>query len=238
MEFWGFKHIIEEVPYRVQEAKIKNEIEVLEFSLPIGMNISQDCIPRELSDPQLVAVHALGEKVAAHERNNEDQVLDAFCGHDGPYAIEYFFCHAGVESGAGIDFDKSYLGFSRPDGGLTLETIKLNTSSLQFKNHPLFILNACESGKMDGRFYDGFVPKLMNMGACGVVGSDNKVPALFGAHFGLMLLQVFLGGKAIGAAVRSVRCQLLEAYHNPLGLIYRVFGDADVHLSRPLISHL
>jgi hypothetical protein len=234
--FWGFRHVIEEIPYRVQEKTTQTVIEIPPGQLPLGLNVNiqEDCLPRILSEPQAALMRSQAQ-VAVHERHTEAEVLAAFCGRDGPYEVEYFFCHAGVGGELGKSFDKSYLGLTQDAGGLTLDDIKLATFNQRFPNCPLFILNACESGRMDGRFYDGFVPKFMNMGACAVVGTDNTVPALFGAHFGLELLRAFLQGEALGAALRAVRVRLMEAHHNPLGLIYRVFGDADVRLSRPVL---
>jgi hypothetical protein len=88
--------------------------------------------------------------------------------------LEYFYCHAGTEGNQEGNFDQSYLGLTSSRRGLTLKEIQRLTTgrSRTFQENTLFILNACESVRMDGRFYDGFVPQFLGMGACAVVGTQ------------------------------------------------------------------
>jgi hypothetical protein len=85
---------------------------------------------------------------------------------------------------------------------------------------------------MDGRFYGGFVPVLLGLGAVTVVGTDCELPSLLGAHFGIGVIEALAAGTAIGEAIRSQRLRSIEEYGNPLGLIYRVFGDGEARLTR------
>lgn len=234
-EFWGFKHVIEEVPYRTHEEESEAVISVGEAPLRLGMNINRTKIQEVLIKPQLTRVQKLKHVVQVYPRFTEKDVLDALRGEGGQHQLEYFYCHAGTAGDPQKDFDQSYLGLTKDDTGLTLEDIKLATVDSRFQGNPLFILNACESAQMDGRFYDGFVPKFLNMGACAVVGTDCEVPSLFGAHFGMVLLEAFFRGSSIGEALLAVRKQFLAQYQNPLGLIYRIFGNTDVCLYRPII---
>jgi hypothetical protein len=63
------------------------------------------------------------------------------------------------------------------------------------RDAPVVFLNGCESGRMDGRFYDGFVPRFLTMGARVVLGTDCEVPAVFGAHFAMGSLEALLNGE-------------------------------------------
>jgi len=232
-EFWGFKHVIEEIPYRTSEEEPKDATSIEKNQLRIGMNISRT-IQKELTDPQLSFVKNIGSMGKSFERSKEEEVVAALQGMTEECQLEYFYCHAGTEGESQRNFDQSYIGLTRDDEGLTLEDIKLATAGCRFKGNPIFILNACESAQMDGRFYDGFVPQFLSMGACSVVGTDCELPSLFGAHFGILLLDALLRGNPIGDILLELRRHFLKKYKNPLGMIYRVFGNADAHLSNPI----
>ena len=233
----GFRHDIEEIPYRTSQRQVGEIITVEEgVKLPIGVNINRRKIQQALTQPQLEWVKKLDEILQTTERFTEDEVLDALHSEGGTKHIEYFYCHAGTRGDPHKDFDQSFLGLTRANQGLTLEDIRLTTLGRHFEGNPLFILNACESAQMDGQFYDGFVPQFLEMGACSVVGTDCKVPDIFGAHFGLLLLQGFFRGQSVGQALLSARRYFFEQYRNPLGLIYRAFGNMDAHLSRRVLE--
>jgi len=233
-DFWGFKHVIEEIPSSSRDQRIGESIEVGQDALPIAMNLNRVGTLRVLTEPQSKRLRQWAPAVGVIERFTENEVLDALSGKTPQGKLEYFFCHAGVEGNSQGHFDQSYLGLTSSANGLTLEDIKFATVNRTFQSRPVVFLNACESAKMDGRFYDGFVPRLLAMGACAVIGSDCDIPSLFGAHFGIRFLEGFLKSGTVGEVLLSVRKTLLDDYHNPLGLIYRVFGNADVKLSRSL----
>ncbi len=235
-DFWGFKHVIEEIPHRVRELEGRSVIPVGDEAFGIGMNINTTKISEAMTAPQMERARRWAPKLTASFRNTEEEVLAALGGKTLQQPLEYFYCHAGVGGDSEGDIDQSFLGLTSDTTGLTLESIKLQTVAHRFAGTPVFILNACESARMDGRFYDGFVPEFLSMGACAVVGSDARVPALFGAHFGLALLEGILKGDPLGEVLLAARQAFLRRRKNPLGLIYRVFGNADVHLETPLVQ--
>ncbi len=229
--FWGFRHVVEELPYQKRDTSLEQVIPTPP-ALGIGMNMNLTAIPKVLTDPQIRRIEATGAGVHVTPRFTEGEVKLALAGKAEQHSIEYFYCHAGTEEDAPGKFDRSYLGLTSAKTGLTLEEVKLSTYGKKLRGHPLFILNACESAHMDGRFYDGFVPRFLSLGACAVVGTDSKVPSLFGAHFGMELLEYLFQGGRLGTGVLQLRKDFLERYGNPLGLIYRVFGNADLRLER------
>jgi len=233
-DLWGFKHTIDEIPNRTRETIPATISPRAPDLLGVGMNVNQVSIERTLSEPQLDRVRNLGNRIALAERFTEGRVLEALQGGDGLRHLEYFYCHAGVAEAAKRDFDKAYIGLSAADHGLTLEEIKLATTERQLSGRPVVFLNACESVLMDGRFYDGFVPKFLSLGARAVIGSDCEIPSLFGGHFGMGFLDGFFAAKPIGELLLELRKRFLTEYQNPLGLIYRVFGNAEVRLAQPL----
>lgn len=239
-EFWGFKHTLEEVPYRTLEGEASGLIDPGGSLLTIGMNINHKNIPEGLTKPQLALLQRY--ETSVFPRYTEKEVREALQGvrKEGECALEYFYCHAGTGGNPEGSFDRSYLGLTSAKTGLTLKEIQRLTAGTgrkgRFKGNPLFILNACESVRMDGRFYDGFVPQFLGMGASAIVGTDCELPSLFGAHFGTAFLELVCQGVSIGEALLFLRKQFLVQNRYPLGLIYRVFGNADVRLSKPILQ--
>jgi hypothetical protein len=147
--FWGFKHIIEEIPYRTQGQESDLVIPVEETGLKIGMNINCTNIQEVLTKSQLSRIEALKSQVKMSTRFSEEEVIAALSAEEGQPQLEYFYCHAGTAGDPQKDFDRSYLGLTQATTGLTLEDIKLATVGLEFQNNPMFILNACASAQMD-----------------------------------------------------------------------------------------
>ncbi len=223
--FWGFRHIIEELPYRAQTPAV--EALSRQGGLLLGLNLNRNNLKHALIEPQ---VEVLSQRVTLiKERTSEAEVLDMLSLKQDHGRIEYFYCHAGADGTRTTGYEQSYLGMTSATQGLTLEDINLAAYGLSFQDRPLFILNACESAQMDGRFYDGFVPRLLKMGAAAVVGTECKVPEVLGAHLGLRLVEGLLDGDPLGETLRSARLDFLEKYNNPFGLLYRSFGNSDVH---------
>lgn len=234
-EFWGFKHIIEELPCRTRAEAAPSAIQVNNVPVKVGMNLNRSKIQEALINPHLSLLNRLASANQPPPRFEEPSVLDALKGKQPLGTVEYFFCHAGTGGDAKKNYDQSYLGLTGTNDGLTLLDIQLATVGRRFSSAPLFFLNACESSRMDGRFYDGFVPQFLDMGASAVVGTDCEVPSLFGAHLGIAFLKAFFSGASVGEALLSLRQRFLREYQNPLGLIYRVFGNTDVHVDTPIL---
>jgi hypothetical protein len=229
--FWGFKHTIEEIPKQTAVTDFCQAALSVE-RVSLGMNVNRAAIDAVLTEPQLNRIRNLAPGVGTIERFTESAVLDALRGKSGHGQLEYFYCHAAVDGNEQGDFDRSYIGLTSATKGLTLEDIKLATAGTQLEQRPVVFLNACESARMDGRFYDGFVPKFLAMGARAVVGTDCEAPSLLAAHVGMAFLEGFLEARPVGQIMLEQRKRLIDSYRNPLGLIYRVFGDADVRLER------
>jgi hypothetical protein len=135
--------------------------------------------------------------------------------------LEYFFCHAGTEAAP----DESWIKLTKKCNRLELWELPIDEG---VPGNPVIVLNACESGQLDGRFYDSFVRSFLSGGASVVIGTEMNVPATFGAQFGAGLLRAVFSNTSIGEALRQQRIHFLQAYGYPWGLLYRVWGNADV----------
>ena len=125
------------------------------------------------------------------------------------------------------------------DAKLTLGDLALDApTSTPLAGKPLVFINACESAELSPAFYDGFVPYFMAKGARGVVGTECKIPALFGAEWARRFFGRFLGGETLGEAFFALRREFLKKNGNPLGLLYAVHcdGDTQIHPVLPLVG--
>ncbi len=180
--------------------------------------------------------------------------------------IYYFFCHGYTERVAtDIQIDTelvqhfSHLAASNPttrpqsirdhlddlfdvsDSWLRLTHGRLPLTMLKelvpdrLTNHPLVFLNMCESAQVLPSISDGFVPFFIKRGARAVMGTECAMNTLFADEFARSFLTFFLAGRPAGEALMALRRHYLEQ-GNPLALAYTLYCDADLKLSRPLLS--
>jgi len=101
----------------------------------------------------------------------------------------------------------------------------------QLRGRPLVILNACASAAQSPLSDIGLISFFFQRGAQALIGSECKVPVIFGDVFGTALLEALLvQGQSVGAAIRDTRRMLIERDANPLGMIYSLLGRADMRL--------
>lgn len=148
--------------------------------------------------------------------------------------IVYFLCHASSPGLGGNPLDASMnLGQGGP---IVLKDLKSISPPQPFANRPLVFINACESGELDPRFYEGFVTYFVGKGARGVIGTECKVPVVVAIEFADRFFQRLLDGETVGDTTLGVRRELLAQHHNPLGLVYGVHCDADTRILPALLG--
>ncbi len=95
---------------------------------------------------------------------------------------------------------------------------------------PLVFLNGCHTTALDPGQALSFPARLVEVAAAaGVIGTEITNFEPLASAFAEECLARFLGGEAIGEAVRAARLALL-AQANPLGLIYIPFVLPSVRL--------
>jgi len=80
------------------------------------------------------------------------------------------------------------------------------------------------------------VPYFLAKGARGVIGTECEVPVVFAIEFAQRFFDRLLDGDPVGEGILSVRRHLVDEHHNPLGLMYSVYCDADTRVDPALLA--
>ena len=100
---------------------------------------------------------------------------------------------------------------------------------------PLIFLNACGSSRMNPMsatsFPRFFLEENRNRG---FIGTETNVPDSFAAEFSQRFYQGLLGGLSLGKAIHYAKWAMLQEKKNPLGILYTIYADPDLHVSKPV----
>lgn len=97
---------------------------------------------------------------------------------------------------------------------------------------PFVIFNACETGAGGNRAMNnnGFVGVLTKAGARVVIVTETPVWNNFAHHFGTHIVDSLLSGNSAQRALHKVRRDHLDRWHNPLGLVYTLYGNPSARI--------
>ena len=109
----------------------------------------------------------------------------------------------------------------------------IDTSQLApvtWENRPLVFINGCETAGFAPDALSPFIVKFVeDFGAAGVIGTEVPVWEPLARELAELFLPLFLGGMPAADALLAAR-RALWARHNPLGLVYTLYGPADLTL--------
>jgi len=218
--FWGFRHQIQE--------EIEGASARVRFT---GDPVIVAAVSPELDEEREHLQGPLGQLgQAAPERvrwiDSAEKLRGALVNFPGDCL--YFYGHALQD-----DPPTPTTSALRIDGlSVTVEEI-LEARGPMFQRPLVFVfLNGCETAPLNVWNKNSLAGLLCLQGQCRVccVTSFAEVPAAFGRRFGQRFWARFLQGATMGAALLGARCDLLDEYDNPLGLLYTLFGRAEVRL--------
>ena len=242
--FWGYRHIIEYTPQfsARQPTAFAPEIRAgdrLHFGFVFDQTIDAQFNAPIIGEQRQILPGIGG--VTVTEYDTRDKFLDLLSrSQDVPHII-YFYGHAvsrspgekdaatGIEYGLG----DSYLSINGE--AVTLDEMNLyaGLDLDRFDSAPLVILNACESAELSPELYNGLVPYLIGRGARGVIGTEVLMPAYFAAEFAPVLLRRFAAGNTrLGDLLRDLRREYLREKRNVLPLIYALYSNAELIVTR------
>jgi hypothetical protein len=143
----------------------------------------------------------------------------------GGHHLYYFYCHGQIEDGV---FKLKLGPYGRPRD---ISAADLDPW-ISWSEAPLVILNACESTVVTPEEIHGFLGKLGELGASGIVGSEIRVWSRLARPVGYQLVKRILEGQSVGETFLEIRRHLLRQC-NPLGLAYSFYSPATLHLHDP-----
>lgn len=232
--FLGMKHVIEQMPLGGYGSDTR--IVCVPPGLAVALNLNQDIDPTTQTDVVAQQSQYWQDKAAGNPvltlrtSTTTAQLVQTLSNPDTVDQIIYFYCHAQSVGLVGGGPDASTLTMGRNDV-ITLGDLKNRApTEIVLRNAPFVFINACESAELSPSFYSGFVPYFMSKGARGVIGTECKVPVLFGAAWAKSFFEEFLQGASLGELVLMKRRDFYLHHNNLLGLLYGVYCNIDTQL--------
>ena len=238
--FWGFRHQVAVQPLHGRQRAARGDSTLQSApGLPALLAFNLDT-ERQVGAPvvaeQRRALAALG--LAATELTTEDELRATLvAGTDA--ALVYLFGHLRSPLrqvvGPTVDMDEVVIELSATGTALTLADLRRAAPvELQprLRAGPLVLINACSSGELTPLSFGGLVPYLLDLGARAVIGARVETPIRFAAAFGpAVITSMIRDGLTAGAALRAARVAVLAHARNPLGLLYGLYGNGDLHVA-------
>ena len=142
------------------------------------------------------------------------------------YGVLYFLCHGKVDRRSG----GSVIVLGRPsEPGISRSN--LETYGVRLGQHPLVVLNACETGALEPEKAINLVQGFTRYGASAVVGTEITIFTGLAYEFGVSFLDAFVAKRlGLGKSVQTARQDLFSRW-NPLGLAYVAYGLSDLRLA-------
>jgi hypothetical protein len=235
LRFWGYKHQIE-VP--VQQVTDRAAAEVPAVAAPkrdrpvkIAAAINRKLpLAREHEDrfTLLLQRHATAAALEGAIVDDRDTLKDTL--RDGQPDIIYLYCHAfarnqfadGTISGPNLGF-----GDETDESALIAAP---NLTGAAWKRAPLVFLNGCSTVGFNPCAPSRFVVQFVRTRLAGaLIGTEVTVWEILAAEMAETFLDAFLDNATAGDALRRAR-RLLLLKNNPLGLVYTLYGKAELTL--------
>ncbi len=149
--------------------------------------------------------------------------------------IQHFACHCEIDEEVA---SASRLRFSFGNE-VTIADLESYFALLRDKRRPewrpLIFLNACGGSRIDPVMVTSF-PRffLEENGNRGFIGTETNVPDSLAARFSMRFYEELLSGATLGDAVHRAKWAMLTKHNNPLGILYTVYADPDLRLSKPI----
>jgi hypothetical protein len=149
--------------------------------------------------------------------------------------IHHISCHCYMGSHLS---NEAYLEFSSEGGSYTASIRDLQAAYSQIFRSlprdraapPLAFLNACSSVSVDLLELSSF-PDLLLESHRGVIGTETRIPDAVAAEFSAAFYRSLLDGRSVGQSVHDARWYLVNQHSNPLGIVYTLYADPNLHLA-------
>jgi len=95
----------------------------------------------------------------------------------------------------------------------------------------MVFLNACSSSLIDYRAAASFPDLFLGGGHRGFIGTGTDVPDEFAGRFGAWFYDALMSDQSVGEALHAAKWRMINERHNPLGILYSMFADPDLHVT-------
>ena len=153
--------------------------------------------------------------------------------------IQHFICHCEIDE---MVSSNSVLRLS--DGNdVTISDLQaafaLPTNKQRPPAGPLIFLNACGTSVINPMAVTSF-PRffLEENHNRGFIGTETNVPDNFAAEFSQCFYRGLLNGLTLGQAIHDAKWRMLRERKNPLGILYTVYADPDLHVGKTVEAAL
>jgi hypothetical protein len=199
--------------------------------------------PYELLDPERFISELAGQlwnsaaSVAEAQSDARDQIQHFSCHCDTTATISshYSLClaHKGKGFFTSAPERRASIGELKQEMTKLEPQVKRLGESSSRGSGSLVFLNACGSSKLTPTGVSSFPDFFLKTGSRGVIGTETRIPDTFGAAFSEQFYRHLERGFSIGECVYRARWELLKHYNNPLGILYTIYGDSDLHVRWP-----
>jgi hypothetical protein len=230
--FWGMNYIISRnitIPHLSTKAFVPTTIDVVHRPA-LGLLTNRE-LPavKESEIPFFESLEKAGKITLAHlpalDPENQWEGLSEFKNFcNEPHDLIHFACHAFYEEELPIE---SYILLS---DRFYITLMDMEVHELAVSNHPLVVMNACETGNLNPLYTSYFAGTFLKHGALGVVATECKVPDAFAADFTKQLYSSLLRGESLGESLLAARKHFLTTSDNPSGLLYSMYARPSIRI--------
>lgn len=245
--FWGFRHVLTSLPTSGRSGPMAGNLSLgpaERLRALVGLNLTIDQHPQLAAHPVIPSQRQLfGELGLISDEVTDEIALRGRLAEGSDAGLVYLFCHM-LSALPGTQPARA--GATAPGAGSTRIVLTDGKQALALRDleqaaplsrapllrgGPLVVLNACGSAELSPLTYNAMVPYLLDQGARAVIGTECDTPIYFGAAFGAALLRAVVRERlSVGAALRAARRAFFEQQQNPLGLLYALYGSADLRV--------
>lgn len=127
----------------------------------------------------------------------------------------YVYCHGAAPNALG-----GIAELVRLDEGCDVEPRDFQKKPA-YRSAPIVFLNACMAAVSSPLMYSSFLKELRTREALGLIAPTYSVPIVFGAHFGLEVIESYVGRRgSLATAFLELRRRHLQRFGNPVPLLY------------------
>ncbi|MBZ4422986.1 CHAT domain-containing protein [Myxococcus sp. RHSTA-1-4] len=235
--FWGFRHMVEVPPQQV--ARLDEPPRALPPVITSGDPVTVLTGRHEglglavQHFTELASLLGTTPPLAVlRAAKGRDDLLDLLEGAQGAPDIVYLYCHAYARrppNARAAEPDEPHLALG-PASAVGWITASQLASLPPLSHQPLFFLNGCGTAAFDSTRPAQIILSLMAARAGGVIGTEVAIWEGLAAEMARLFFQHFLKRKPAGESLLEARRALLARY-NPLGLVYTLYGSANLMLA-------